>query len=104
MDLIVVSKWISATMVCCTFIVGLYKFVRRFEERFDNMDDHFKKLDNDLAENSIMTLKIIIMNDKLSLDERILAGEKYISLGGNGFVKKVYDELLEEKMKSINIR
>ena len=38
-------------------LVGLYKFARSIEKRFDNIDDHFKSLDRDLKENTLMTLK-----------------------------------------------
>ena len=83
-------------------LVGLYKFARSIEKRFDNIDDHFKSSDRDLKENTLMTLKLVIMNRDLSLEERISAGDLYINQGGNGYVKKVYEHLLLEVEKDLN--
>lgn len=103
MHIITLSKLIASLMTIITFLVGAYKYAKRFEQRFDNIDDHFKNLDKDLRENTLMTLKIVIMNDELSLEERIIAGEKYIRLGGNGFVKEIYNKLLEKKIENMKL-
>lgn len=83
-------------------LVGLYKFARNFEKRFDKIDAHFDNIDCNLNNNTLMTLKLVIMNEKLSLEERISAGDLYISQGGNGYVKKVYEHLLLEAEKDLN--
>ncbi|MDY4127659.1 hypothetical protein [Peptostreptococcus porci] len=103
MTIIAISKWIGSLMTIFTFLMGAYKYAKKFEQRFDDIDVHFKNLDKDLKENTLMTLKLVIMNDDLSLEERIVAGEKYISLGGNGFVKEIYNKLVERKIETMNL-
>ena len=44
-------------------------------------------------------LKDTILNDKLTIEERIIAGDEYVKLGGNGFVKEVYHTLLKKVEK-----
>ena len=62
----------------------------------------FKKI-NDFEEtlnyNTISNLKLLIINEHLPLDERVIAGEKYIAMGGNGAVKKLVEKLTEELAK-----
>lgn len=103
MHIITISKFLASLMTIITFLIGAYKYAKKFEQRFDNIDDHFKSLDNDLKENTLMTLKLVIMNDDLSLEERIAAGEKYTSLGGNGFVKEIYNKLVEKKIETMKL-
>lgn len=67
------------------FFIGIYKVVRSLEKLKDNIN-----------ENTMYTLKLVILNKELSLEERILAGDRYISLGGNGYVKHVYEGLLNQ--------
>lgn len=82
-------------------LVALYKFARKIEKRFDTIDSHCENIDLNLNNNTLMTLKLVILNDKLSLDERITAGELYIKLGGNGFVKSYYEKLIEKKLQEV---
>lgn len=37
--------------------------------------------------NTLETLKLIIINKNIPLDERVLAGQTYIKLNGNGAIK-----------------
>lgn len=57
-------------------------------------------------------LKQIIVNENIPLTERINAGERYVSLGGNGEIHAHYDvlvslykeQLLKEEKKDGNIK
>ena len=42
------------------------------------------------------TLKLIIINKNIPLDERVLAGQTYIKLNGNGAIKRLVLELEEQ--------
>ena len=42
------------------------------------------------------TLKLVILNEDLSLEERIHAGDRYIELHGNGYIHTIYDQLKKE--------
>lgn len=64
----------------------------------------FKKIDTiqeEFTENTIATLRLTIVNEHLPMDERIHAGEKYISMGGNGSVKKIVNQLIEEHAEEL---
>ena len=47
-------------------------------------------------EQYIAILRLTIMSRDMPISERIIAGRKYIELGGNGDVKKYYEQLLKE--------
>ena len=70
----------------------MYKFVRNIEEKYEEMNELIK-------ENTIHILKIAVLNEDLPITDRINAGERYMALGGNGFVKKKYLKLLDEYEK-----
>ena len=50
-----------------------------------------------INENTMYTLKLVVLNENLDMEERISAGKRYLELGGNGFVHAVYNKLLEEE-------
>lgn len=43
----------------------------------------------------LTTLKLSIISKELPYDERIIAGHNYIAYGGNGKIKKLYDNLVK---------
>lgn len=47
-------------------------------------------------EQYIAILRLTIMSPDMPISERIIAGKKYIELGGNRDVKKYYEQLLKE--------
>ncbi len=47
-------------------------------------------------EQYIAILRLTIMSRDMPISERIIAGRKYIKLGGNGDVKEYYEQLLKE--------
>ena len=49
-----------------------------------------------LKNNTLFILKIAVLDEQLPLTDRLKAGELYMDLGGNGAVKKKYQELLKE--------
>ena len=44
-------------------------------------------------------LRLTIMSENMPITERIIAGKKYIDRGGNGDVKKFYEQLLKDHVK-----
>lgn len=76
---------VGTIITIVSFLIGIYKVVRSLEKLKDNIN-----------ENTMYTLKLVILNKELSLEERISAGDRYIALGGNGYVKHVYEGLLKE--------
>ena len=47
-------------------------------------------------EQYVAILRLTIMSPDMPISERIIAGRRYINLGGNGDVKKYYEQLLKE--------
>lgn len=88
-NILLIASVITALTVITTFALKLYKFFRSLEGKYEEMNDLLKN-------NTIHLLKIAVLDDKLPLTDRIHAGEQYIKLGGNGFIKKKYEKLLEQ--------
>ena len=74
---------ITATFNVLKMIKALYTKIHEFQESIN--------------ENTMYTLKLVVLNENLDIEERITAGKRYLELGGNGFVHAVYDKLVEEE-------
>lgn len=74
---------ITATFKVLKMIKTLYNKIHEFQESIN--------------ENTMYTLKLVVLNENLDIEERITAGKRYLELGGNGFVHAVYDKLVEEE-------
>ena len=88
-SILITASVATALTVITAFLFKIYNFFRKLEIKYDEMN-------NLLKNNTIHLLKIAVLDDKLPLTDRIHAGEQYIKLGGNGFIKKKYERLLEE--------
>lgn len=91
-----IATFITAITVILTGCSRVYKFIKSTEEKYDIIDEKFEKLNETMRINTIHLLKIAVLDEDLPLTDRIHAGEEYLKLGGNGFVKKKYEKLLEE--------
>ena len=65
---------------------------KRLEKKFEKIAEHDK-------EQYLAILRLTIMADEIPVSERIVAGDKYIKLGGNGDVKAYYEQFLKEHLK-----
>ena len=65
--------------------------------KLDSLDERVDVLE-------INDLKQIIMNDNIPLAERVIAGERYLKLGGNGEIHAHYDVLVEQYKKELKER
>ncbi len=72
--------------------------IDRLENKHDN---NIKDIQERIDKMEIEDLKQNIMNDKLPLEERLICGDRYINLGGNGAIKIYVKELQEEYKKKI---
>ena len=88
-SILIVASVVTALTAITAFLFKIYNFFRKLEIKYDEMNELLKN-------NTIHLLKIAVLDDKLPLTDRIHAGEQYIKLGGNGFIKKRYEKLLEE--------
>ena len=78
----------TAMLVIIATAIKVYRFIRKCEEWINEQNEHSR-------ENFLSILRLTIMSKEMPLSERIAAGDKYTKYGGNGEVKKKYEELLE---------
>ena len=78
--------------VCVTVIMANKKSNAKLEAKVDKLVEHDK-------EQYLSILRLTIMAEDMPISERIIAGDKYIKLGGNGDVKKYYQQMLTEHTK-----
>ena len=87
--IIMIASIVTAITVISSTCFKVYKFFRNLEKKYDEMNDILKN-------NTLYILKIAVLDEQLPLTDRLKAGELYMDLGGNGVVKKKYQELLKE--------
>ena len=87
--IIMIASIVTALTVISSTCFKVYKFFRNLEKKYDEMNDILKN-------NTLYILKIAVLDEQLPLTDRLKAGELYMNLGGNGAVKKKYQELLKE--------
>ena len=87
--IIMIASIVTAITVISSTCFKVYKFFRNLEKKYDEMNDILQK-------NTLFILKIAVLDEQLPLTDRLKAGELYMDLGGNGAVKKKYQELLKE--------
>ena len=87
--IIMIASIVTAITVISSTCFKVYIFFRNLEKKYDEMNDILQK-------NTLYILKMAVLDEQLPLTERIHAGELYMDLGGNGVVKKKYQELLKE--------
>ena len=78
--------------ICVTVFVSNKKASKKLEEKVDKLMEH----DEDQY---LSILRLTIMSEGMPITERIIAGEKYVKKGGNGEVKKYYQNMLKEHTK-----
>lgn len=65
---------------------------KKIIERLDRIEKHSK-------ENHLGILRLTIMSEEIPISERIIAGKEYIDEGGNGDVKRFYQNFVKEHTK-----
>lgn len=71
----------------------LYSDMVKRREREKEREERDRVQDERAHENYLAILRLTVMNSEMPVSERLIAGEKYIKAGGNGEVKKYYEEL-----------
>lgn len=78
--------------VCITVFVANRKASAKLEAKVDKLVEH----DEDQY---LSLLRLTIMSEDMPVSERIIAGDKYVKKGGNGDVKKYYQQMIAEHTK-----
>lgn len=92
--IITIASVITAIATIITAIVAIYKLVRNVEKKIDRFENNLKK-------NTLSTLRLVIINEKMPLSERINAGKEYTDLGGNGEVHALYSALQDKYKQNV---
>lgn len=88
-QLILMASTITALTVIITTAIKLYKAIKMIATKLHDFQQS-------MEENTMYTLKLVVLNNELDRQERIDAGKRYLELNGNGFVHAVYDNLVKE--------
>ena len=64
-----------------------------------NLDKRLNKIESHDEKQYLGILRLTIMSENMPISERIIAGKEYIDRGGNGDVKKFYQEFLDQHTK-----
>lgn len=91
-DIIVIGGVVGALSTIVTACVVIIKIAIKISKNVDEQRKHTK-------ENYLDIKRLIITSPYMPLHERLLAGEAYIEEGGNGGVKALYNDLLEQYKK-----
>ena len=78
--------------VVAAAVIAVVASNKRLEKKFDKIAEHDQ-------EQYLAILRLTITADHVPVSERIIAGDKYIKLGGNGDVKAYYEQFLKDHLK-----
>ena len=93
MDIIQIAAYVTAIGVIALGLSKIYKTIKL-------IDDKIVEFNDNLTENTLSTLRLVIINEKMPLNERLKSGMKYTEMGGNGEVHALYEFLCEEYKKN----
>ena len=105
-DGVVIAIITSATSLLLALVNAVIAAAQRraqkksgIQTRLDNIEGKVDKLasHNDLQYLSL--LRLTVMDSDMPMSERLIAGKEYLARGGNGDVKKFYEDL-EQKINS----
>ena len=80
---------ISSIAAAIAVLVKVVKWFAALKEKIDIIAEHE-------SENYASILRLTIMSPDMPLSERLIAGDKYVSFGGNGEVKAKYNALRKQ--------
>lgn len=96
-QLILMASVITALTIIFTAAFKVLKMFKILYVKIHNFQES-------INENTMYTLKLVVINENLDREERISAGKRYLELGGNGFVHAIYDKLVEEEEQENDAR
>ncbi len=72
--------------------LSIKREVKHIRSKVDNIEEKNDK-------QYLGILRLTVMSPEMPVSERIIAGDEYIERGGNGDVKKYYQEFLKDHTK-----
>ncbi len=79
-----------------TVIAGFIMAVSKIARPLRAIEQRIKRLESYTHNDYMSTLRLTVMSEEMPLEERLAAGEKYITDGGNGAIKAKYHMLIKE--------
>lgn len=87
---------VAAITAIIVFVNRLVKAFRKMISYIQSIGDRLTTIEKHTKENYLTGLKLVIMSEEIPIEERLIAGEEYVNLGGNGQIKAKYHVLKEE--------
>ncbi len=93
-DLIIYWGSIAGAITALLVLIGMiFSKLKKILKMFNEIKEHTE-------ENYLNNLRLVIMSEEMPIEERLRAGEKYITAGGNGQVKAFYKKLQKEYLNN----
>ncbi len=105
------TKTIIVTLVCAVLgssaltavVNAVVSAIQKKRGKATTQEAHLAEIDKKLGkmqehqdEQYLAILRLTIMSEEMPMAERLIAGQKYVKLGGNGDVKKFLHQLEEQ--------
>ena len=90
--LLLLGEFFSIIGLLVTNLVQNKSAEKKRREEIEELKEHQK-------ETYLGMLRLTIVSEEMPIPERLIAGQKYTSEGGNGEVKKIYQKMIEEHTK-----
>lgn len=90
--ILLLGEFFSIIVLLVTSISQNKSYKKKITEELKEVKEHQK-------ENYLGVLRLTVVSEEMPLPERIIAGQKYIKAGGNGEVKKIYQNMIKEHTK-----
>lgn len=90
--IIKIAALLSALGVIIAAAIKVIGVANKVRNSIDVFNKTVADLKDHTAENYMSLLRLTIMSSEMPIGERIVAGHKYLQLGGNGDVKKFLKE------------
>lgn len=88
----IIVALIGAVATVAAVIITNNSANKKTQAKLEQIEKHDK-------EQYLAILRLTITADHIPVSERIIAGDKYIKLGGNGDVKAYYEQFLKDHIK-----
>ncbi len=94
--IILVGGVVAAATGIIAGIVKLIKTVKRPFEVIEKIHSDITEIKERQSQFELAILRLNVVSEELPASERLEAGKRYENLGGNGDVKQIYHNLLNE--------
>ena len=99
-DGVIIAIITSSTSLLLAVVNAVIAWVQRraqkksgMETRIENIEADVKKLTEHSELQYLSLLRLTVMDSDMPMSERLIAGREYLAKGGNGDVRKAYEEM-----------